>query len=190
MAHALVLVVNDQRPTTQRITTIAHLALPRPDLLRRHRLLDVGVRPNRLQRLDRLRRLGQRLNAGNDDRDLGHLHDTVTAGHHQRRDGAGRQRRRHRVPALLRVDLAVPAAIGLGRSEHATFAAHVAERALACTVRTAAGDTWDAGDGTTRAPGLGAVLMAGLARDGVRLAMVLGHGRVHEVDEVGADRGQ
>jgi len=50
-------------------------------------------------------------------------------------------------------------------------------------VGPATGDTWDTGDGATRAPGLGGGLVAGFFGDGVGLAAVLGH---HGVD-VGYD---
>ena len=50
---------------------------------------------------------------------------------------------------LALVDLDVPLAPGLGRSEHTTGTAHVTESSLTSTVSTATGDTGDTGDGTT-----------------------------------------
>ena len=86
------------------------------------------------------------------------------------------------------VDAAVPLAPDPGGREHAAAAAHVAEGSLAGAVGAAAADARDTGDGAARAPGLGRGLVAGLAGDGVGLALVAGEQPMGEADDVGADR--
>ena len=49
-------------------------------------------------------------------------------------------------------------------------------------------DARNTGDGAAGAPGLGAGLVAGVGGDGVRLAVVLPHVGVHELDHVRANR--
>lgn len=51
----------------------------------------------------------------------------------------------------------------------------------------AAADAGDTGHGSAGTPRLGAGLMAGVGRHGVRLAVVLPHVRVHKLDHVRAD---
>lgn len=88
---------------------------------------------------------------------------------------------------LVHIDATVPTAPGLGRGEHASTTAHVAERSLAGTVGTTSTDTRNTGDGTTSSPGLGGRLVSSLLADGVRLAAVALDQLVHVVDDVRAD---
>ncbi len=64
----------------------------------------------------------------------------------------------------------VAAATRLGGRVHVTAAAHVAEGALACTVRAAARHTRDTRHSAAGAPRLSGRLVAGLVVHGVRLA--------------------
>ena len=57
-----------------------------------------------------------------------------------------------RVPLLVEVDLAVPAAPDLGGREHAAATAHVAKGALAGAVCAAAWNAGDTGDGAPGTP--------------------------------------
>ena len=114
----------------------------------------------------------------------------MAAGHDQGRDGRGGEGRADGVAALPDGDAAVPAAPDAGRGEHASAAAHVAEGALPRAVGAAACDAGNPGHGTARAPGLGRVVHAGVAVDGVGLAFVLAHVGVDEVDHVGANGGR
>ena len=110
------------------------------------------------------------------------------ARHHERRAAGGGDGAGDGVAALVEVDLAVPLAPDLGRGEHAPFATHVTEGALARGLRAAALHTRDTRDRATSAPRDGRVLHTRSLAHGVRLASVLGHVRVHEIHHVRADR--
>lgn len=104
------------------------------------------------------------------------------------RGHAGRSDRGHDgEPLLVHIDATVPTAPGLGRGEHASTAAHVAEGSLAGTVSATASDTGNTGDSATSSPGLGGRLVSGLLAHGVRLATVALDQLVHVVDDVRAD---
>jgi hypothetical protein len=113
----------------------------------------------------------------------------VATGHDDGSDGRGGEGRDNREPALVHVDVPVPAAPDLGGREHATLAAHVTESTLARAVSTTTTDTGDTGDGTTSAPGLGGGLLTGALGDGVSLAPVLGDVGVDILDDVTTDGG-
>lgn len=95
-----------------------------------------------------------------DEGNLGDLVDDMTAGHHQRRNAGRSERRADSVALLGDVHLAVPASVHLRRREHATTAAHVAERTLARAVGTTTTDTGNTRHGTASTPRFSRRLMA------------------------------
>jgi len=124
-----------------------------------------------------------------DEGDFGDVLDLVAAGLDEGGDGGGGEGGDDGVALLVVVDLAVPAAVGLGGSEHTSATAHVAEGTSATGGGTGSGDTGDTGDGAAGTPGGGGVVHAGQAGDGVGLAGVLGHLGVDELNDVVADGG-
>jgi hypothetical protein len=186
---AVVLAVHHKGSTTLHVTAVAHLALARADLTRCLGLLDVVARTEGSEDLHRSDCLVDGLDRVlHDQRALGDLVNLVATSHDQRGKRRRSQGGAHGVPLLVGVDLAVPLPPGLGRVEHAASTAHVAEGSLTSTVGTTTRDTRNAGDGTARSPRLGRGLVPSVLVDGVRLALVLVHGGVHEVDDVRADR--
>mmetsp|Transcript_4728 Transcript_4728/g.7597 ORF Transcript_4728/g.7597 Transcript_4728/m.7597 type:complete len:253 (+) Transcript_4728:472-1230(+) len=125
-----------------------------------------------------------------DERHLRHLVDFVTASHHQRWHGRCSQRRHNGITTLVEVDFAVPFAPGFGRAEHATTAAHIAERTLTGARRTAARHTRDTRHSATCAPGFSRRLFACLWCHGIRLAIVFGDVGVNELHNIWANRCQ
>ena len=77
-----------------------------------------------------------------------------TFGHDQGRHAGGGDGRADGVAALVHIDLAMPAAPGLGGGEHAATAAHVAEGSLAGAVGSTTTNTGDTRNGTSGAPRL------------------------------------
>lgn len=169
-------VVNDQRTAALAVAATTELALTGARSLRLLDFLDLGTSANCLQEAQSGRCLGERStrerlgvdNQGN----FGHGGNLVTAGQEERSNSRGRQSGgRGKAPGsvsvegcqacasdslLVLVDLDVPLAPDLGRSEHATGAAHVTECSLTSTVRTAARDTGDTGNSTTWSTSLSA----------------------------------
>jgi len=83
----------------------------------------------------------------------------------------------------------MPTAPRLGRGEHSTPAAHVTKRALAGSVRSAASDPGNPGDGSSGSPGGRRRLLSRPHVDAVRLPGVLHHFVVDERHDVRADGG-
>lgn len=69
-----------------------------------------------------------------------------------------------------------------------TSTAHVSESTLPGTAGPATADTGDARHGASGSPGTRHHALAGVDVDGVRLALVLVHVRVHELHDVGTER--
>mmetsp|Transcript_19475 Transcript_19475/g.28154 ORF Transcript_19475/g.28154 Transcript_19475/m.28154 type:complete len:85 (-) Transcript_19475:150-404(-) len=84
----------------------------------------------------------------------------------------------------------MPTPPGLGRRKVSSSPTHVTEGTLSGTRRTATTDTGNTGDGTAGTPGAGDGLLAGVDVDGERLAFVLVHVGVDELDDVRAEGGQ
>lgn len=122
-----------------------------------------------------------------DERELGNGLDGVAASLDERSASSGGEGRGDGVTLLVEVDLAVPFAPDLQGGEHARFTAHVTEGSLARAGSTGARNSGNTSDGTTSAPRLGGVLLAGLVEDSVRLATVLSHVGVNELDGIISD---
>ena len=84
----------------------------------------------------------------NDEGNLWDLGDAVTAGEEKGRNGRSSQSGSGSETLLVQVDLLVPLAPDLGRSEHATRAALVTEGSLTGTVSTTTRHTGDTSDST------------------------------------------
>jgi hypothetical protein len=188
--NAVVFSVDDEGSTALDVTAVAGLTGTSADLARVARLLDISVGTDRLEGGNGLLSLGDTLNTGDNEGDLGDLSDLVTTGHDEGREGSCSDSRNHSVALLVLVDLHVPSAPGLGGTEHATLAAHVTEGSLTSTRSTTTADTGDTGDGTTSTPRVGRVLVSSAGEHGVSLTTVLVHGLVHEGDNVRTDRSQ
>ena len=189
LADAVVLVVDHQRAQAADIAAVARLALAGTDLLGVHDLLQLISASQLLEGLDGCLGLGQGLEAiGDDQGQLCHLADAVSAGHDQRRQAAGSQGHGHGVALLGHVHAAVPAAPDAGWVEHATSACLVAEGGLASAVGSTTRGTGDTCHSTACAPRLGGGVVASLGADCIGLALVLGHVHVHIADEVRAER--
>ena len=188
-AQALVLGEHHDRALALDAAPVAQFTLAGACALRLVDLLDVWPGVGLTEEGDGLFGGGELLHLVADhQRHLARLLDHVALGHDQAGHAGGRHRRAHGVPLHVDADLAVPAAPLLGGREPAAAAAHVAERSLAGAVGTATAHTRDTGHGAAGAPGLGRGLVSGQAAHAVRLAGVLGHVLVDEVDHVGPDR--
>jgi hypothetical protein len=129
--NAVVGLEDDERATTLAVATVAELALTGTELTRAGDLGDIGVGAETLEESDGLLGLLERLSGVADNEgNLLDLLNAVTTSKDERREGRGSQSRHHGEAALVLVHLDVPLAPGLGRGEHATTAAHVAERGL------------------------------------------------------------
>ena len=172
------------------VAAVAHLAAAGADLAGGTDAVDVVDGLGRVEEGEGVLGLGVVLDGVlNDEGDLGDVLDLVAAGLDEGGDGGGGERGDDGVALLVVVDLAMPTAVGLGGSEHASATAHVAEGTRATGGRAGAGDTGDTGDGAAGTPGSGGVVHAGETSDGVGLAGVLGHLGVDELNNVVADGG-
>jgi len=124
-----------------------------------------------------------------DQRDFRDLLDLVTLGHDQGGYAGGGDGAAEGISLLIGVDAVMPSAPSLGRSEHPTPAAHVTERTLTGSVRSAASDPGNPGDGSSGSPGGGRRLFPCPHVDAVRLPRVLHHFVVDERHDIRADGG-
>mmetsp|Transcript_158344 Transcript_158344/g.485145 ORF Transcript_158344/g.485145 Transcript_158344/m.485145 type:complete len:333 (+) Transcript_158344:3-1001(+) len=153
LGDAVVLVVHDEGAAAEHVATVAHLSLAATELLGVLGVLDVSVGVHTLEDLSGLLGARDRLNAvGDDQRNLGDLVDAVATRHDERGQSRRSQSGDSRETALALVHLTVPLAPDLGRREHATTTAHVAEGSLARTVGTTASDTGNTRNSTAGAP--------------------------------------
>jgi len=184
----LVLSVDDEGSTTLTVLAVAGLTGTGANLLRGDNLGDIGVSLETLEGGDGFLGLLNRLDRGGDDEgDLGDTFDLVSTGEDERRDGGGGNGGNYGETTLVLVDLDVPLAPDLGRSEHASSSAHVTESGLSRAVGSSSSNTRDTGDGTTGSPGFGRGLVAGVLSNRVRLATVLGDRLVDLSDDVRTD---
>lgn len=173
---AIVFSVDDERPSSLDVASVAELSLAGAELARVGDLDDVVVGFDRLEQGNGLLGLGQALNRVVDDKgNLLDLLNSVSSSEEQRRDGSGSQGGGYGVSLLLLVGLDEPSSPQPGRGKHVTAPNHVTEGGLARSVCTTTADARDTGDGATGTPGLGRRLMTGVAGDGVWLSLVLGH---------------
>lgn len=164
-------VVDNERTTALAETTTTHLTLTGTGLLGLLDLDEVRAGTDSLEEGNGGLGLGD---SGvleglglNDEGDFGDAGDTVTAGEQKRRNGRSSQGRggseasvtnvstpnsfrsvNAALPLTL-VDLLVPLAPDLGRSEHTTRTAHVTESSLTSTVSTTTRDTGNTGNSAT-----------------------------------------
>lgn len=171
-----ILVVDDKGTTALGVAAVAELTNTGTDLARVGDLDNVVVSVDGLEESDGLLGLGQALGGvGNNEGDLLELLDAMTTSEDERGDGSGSQSRGGSVTLLVLVGLDEPSAPELGGGEHVTTTDHVTESGLTGSRGTTTADTGDTGDGTTGTPGLSRGLVTSLARDGVRLTLVLGN---------------
>lgn len=109
--------------------------------------------------------------------------DDVTLGLDKSWDARSSDGRDQSVTALVYIDLAVPATVGLSGSEHATTTAHVTESTLAGTVSTTTTNTGNTGNSTTSTPGFGRGLVAWKKQRNTQITLVYDGctGGVHQV---------
>lgn len=183
--------VDDQGSAAHGVTAVTHLTLSGADLLRLVGLLHVVEGADRGQDvLGRRGLLGGFHGCLQDQGDLGDLVDGVAAGHDEGGDCGGGEGRGDRVALLVDVDLLVPLAPGLGGGEHAPSAAHVSEGTLPRAGGPPSPHAGDTGHGTSGTPRGGGDLLPRADGDGVRLALVLVHVGVDELDDVRAEGGR
>lgn len=146
-------VENDEGTTALAVAAATELALTGTELLGALDLIQVGASTDGAEESQGAGSLDDSVRANdlgvNDAGNLGDGHDVVTTGHQERGDGRGSQGRAGSIALLALVDLDVPAAPDLGRSEHAARTAHVTESGLTSTVSTRARDTRDTGNSAT-----------------------------------------
>ena len=164
-------VIDDQRSTALSVTAATELTLTSTELAGVLGLLDVTTGTDSLQQsngsgglLDGSIGKGSR---GDDEGHLGHGADLVTAGEEEGGASRGGNGRSSSETLLVLVDLLVPLAPDLGRSEHATGAAHVTEGSLTSAVSSATGDTGNTGHSATSTPGLSRGLVTSLLGAGM-----------------------
>ena len=152
-------------------------------------LLDIVESTNTLKNLHSLRGLLGTLSiSGKNQRALRDLVNVVSTSHDKGRDSTGSQTGGDGIPLLAGVDLPVPLAPGLGGGKHAATAAHVSKGSLSRALGSSSIDTGNTGDGTASSPTCSRGLVSSLHLDTVSLAAVLGHVRVHKLDNVRAQR--
>jgi hypothetical protein len=187
----LILLVDDQRTTSHDVTTTTELTLTSTELLRVANLFDISRGADSLEKLVGDLGLGDGLSGIIDDQgNFRELFNTVTTGQNERGNGGGSESRGNGITLLVRVDLSVPTSPDLGGGEHATFTAHVTESTLTSAGGTTTRNTRNTGDGATGTPRFGGVTHTSVSLDGVGLTVVLVHGGVDEVNDIGADGGK
>ena len=187
--NSVVLGVDDKRSTTHGVSAVTHLTLTGTDLLGVSGLLDIIEGTDSREDILGGRGLLGGFDGGvQDKRNFRDFIDNVSTGHDKGRDGRSGQSRGNGVSLLSDVDLLVPLAPGLGRSEHASSTAHVSEGSLSGSGGTSSTDTRDTGDGTSGTPRGGRNLLSGSDGNGVGLTLVLVHVGVDELNNVGTKR--
>jgi len=186
--ETLVLSVDDEGTTSLTVLAVTGFSGTGANLLRSDDLGDISVSLETLKGGDGLLGLLDRLDRGRDDEgDLGDTFDLVSTGEDERRNGGGGNSRNYGESTLVLVDLDVPLAPDLGRSEHASTSAHVTESGLSRSVSSSSSDTRDTGDSTTGTPRFSRGLVASVLSNGVRLTSVLGDRLVDLRDNIRTD---
>ena len=146
-------VVDDQGTAALAETAVTELTLTGAHLLGLLDLDEVGAGTEGLEEGNGGLGLGQGSTLEglgvDDQRDLGDVGDTVTAGEEEGGDGRSSEGRGGSETSLADVDLLVPLTPDLGGSEHTTGTALVTERSLTSTVSTTTRDTGDTSDSAT-----------------------------------------
>ena len=156
----LILIEDDEGTFLHDTLPIPHFTLASPEPLGLVDLLNIGIGLAFLQENMGLLGFGVGLDlVGDNQRELSDVIDAVTFSHDKGRNTGGGDSRGDGVALLGYVDLAMPASISLGGSEHVTSAAHVTESTLAGSVGTTSADTGNTCDGTTGTPGFGTGLV-------------------------------
>jgi len=185
---AVVLSVDDEGSTTLTVATVPHLSFTGTKFAGVGNFGDIGVSVDTPEESNCFLGLLERLSSvANDERDFLNFFDAVTTGENERRESRSSESGDDGESALVLVDLDVPFPPGLGRGEHTTTTAHVTESGLSRAVGSSTTDTGDTSDGTTSSPRLSAGLVAGLGRDGVRLATIFGDGLMDLLDYIKTD---
>jgi hypothetical protein len=186
----VVTLVDNKGSTSTAITSVTELAQTSSDSDSVDDLSNVGIGTNVLEELNGLLCALDTLDlVVNDERELGDLIHTMTAGLHQGQNSGGSESRSGGVPLLPDVDLAVPSPPDLDRSEHATLPAHVSKGSLTTTMGSTTTNTRNTGDGSTSSPTLSGVLHTSTGVNGVTLPAILAHVLVHLVDNIQTDAG-
>jgi hypothetical protein len=133
----VLITVDDQGTAAEGEATGAHLALTVAELLG---AADAGEVTGNTDVVEALEEGGGLLlvERVNNERELGHIVDLVTASEHKRSASGGSKSGGNSVSLLVGVHLSVPLSPELERGEHASLAALVAEGTLAGTVSTGA----------------------------------------------------
>jgi hypothetical protein len=162
----LIGVVDNKRTTALPVAAAPKLTLTGADLPGLLDLLDVSASTNGLEQSKSSGGLSDgsagESGRGDDEGNFRDGGDVVTTGKEKSSAGRRSEGRGGRKALLVQVDLLVPLPPDLGRSEHATGAAHVTESSLTSTVSTTTRDTRNTGDGTTGTPRLGRGLVTSL----------------------------
>lgn len=186
----VILVVDNKGTLAGNVTAVTHLALSGADLTGIVGVSGILISSNGLESsqgllgllesLDRvLNNQGHFLNLGN----------AMSTSLHKSGESRGGKSGGQGVTALTNADLAVPAAPGLGGSEHASMTAHVTEGSLSGAGSTSSRNTRNTGDGATSSPGLSRVLVTSHTVDSVGLTLVLVHVTVDVVNNIHTDGG-
>jgi hypothetical protein len=190
LGDTIVLTIDNEGSTALTVAAVTDLTNTSTELARVGNLNDISVGVEGLEKSNSFLGLGESLNlVGNDKRNFLDLLNAVTAGQHKGGKCRSSQSRNGSESLLVLVDMHVPLAPGLGRSEHTTRSAHVTKSGLSSAVSTRAVNSWNSGNSTTSTPGLSRGLMTSLLRDGIGLTLVLGHVGVDKVDNVGTNGG-
>lgn len=186
--NAIILVVDNKRTTALTVPTVPQLSLSSTELTRVGNLDNIGVSTQGLEEGNSLLGLFEGLGGVSDnERNFLDLLDTVTTSEDKGREGGGGKGRDNSEAALVLVDLDVPFAPGLGRSEHASTTAHVTESSLTGAVSSSTSYTGNTSDGTTSTPRFSASLVSSLLADGISLPLVLGNALVDLRDDIEPD---
>jgi len=173
-AKSNVVVVDDNGTELLLVATVAHGTASSSVALGGNNLFDVGPDVGALEESYGILGLGEALNfVGHNIWDLRDLFDPVTASLDESRDSRGSNSRSNGVTLLADVDKAVPFAIDLQGSEHATSTAHVSESSLTGAVGTTTTDTGNTSDSTSSTPRFSGGLVTGFLGNSLSLTTVL-----------------
>uniref|UniRef100_A0A1L8EJ57 Uncharacterized protein n=1 Tax=Haematobia irritans TaxID=7368 RepID=A0A1L8EJ57_HAEIR len=186
--QTFILVINNKGTATGNATTVTHSTTASTETLGFVDLLDISPDLHASEEDNSLLGLLQFLYfIGHNQGEFRDTIDDVTLrlyeGWYARGSDSGNQS----VTALVYVDLAVPATVGLSGSEHTTTTTHVTESTLTGTVSTTTTDTGNTGNSTTSTPGFSRGLVTGLFANSVGLTLVAAHQLMNIVDNIGAD---
>jgi len=188
--NTIILIVDNKGATALTMSAVPQLSFTSTEFAGVGDLDDIGIRVKGLEESNSLLGLCERFGGVLDhERDLLDLLDAVTTGKDERWESGSSKSRDNGEAALVLVNLDVPFAPGLGRSEHASSTAHVTEGSLTGAVSSSTTNTGNTCNGATSTPGFGTGLVTSLLAHGICLPLIFRDALVHLLDDIEPDGG-